>query len=203
MKFESENRPDGSFLLRAVPGEFDAVPLVDVLTLDRAPTEISPSRLGLAAYLAFGEFSSGELHFPRPIGPELAAAIDVDTAPIRLRSHGIDLVPKRLQRGERTIVIGTELCLGGPTARLVVASTAVAHGFLTWQQSTVVCSNSSILGTPSRSILAVAVLFADELEAGEFLFEHDMNLAENEMIKLQVLLQSVGLNLSHSTATRS
>lgn len=105
MKFIVEGSPHGAGLnFRAVPGEYDAVPLMDTITVDAVPWTRHPDRMAVALCLIFGDSISGAFEISAPgCSPPVAAAIENFFSPTFCKVFPVNLVPSRIVLGDTRI----------------------------------------------------------------------------------------------------
>jgi len=95
----------GRYGLRAVPGEYDAVPMIDSLLFDGTPAFVSNDRLSTAAVLAFREHVSGQLELPRDVTPEVASEIQNFLLPRAVFPTPISFPARAMPDGEGRLVL--------------------------------------------------------------------------------------------------
>lgn len=189
--------------LRAVAEEYDAFPTPDVLITGAMPTRRHPEREAVAAYLAFGGWTSGSFAGPSPMSPLTADSIERDAAPVRMRCRDVVYAPTGLPRGRRTL----DLSFGLPPAGLDEPTLAVVpgtqgRGALQIGKNLIVSSNAfaidAVLAAGTRGIrarLAVGVLFAEDMDAAAFRVDEGL-LGGQELTALRQLLRTVNLELN-------
>lgn len=182
--------------MKAVPGPFDGRPPVDRFVLGGSPLRSHPDRIGLAAFLTFGCYSSGEFILPSPIGPELSSAIEDDCQPIRVRPSPVEYVPRIMATGKRSVTVrqGHTPSLDEP--QIQVVPRVSADGLFRWGNTISVSSNSFAFDMGLRAVLSVAVLFAEDLDAADLLVQVPRPIEGREEGRLRQLLLSVGLGFS-------
>lgn len=187
--------------LEASFDEYDGYAPTDKFVVDAAPRDLPAEHIGLASYLVFGTWASGAIKFPELITPELSSAIEDDSFPVRIRPQGLNLVPKRVTLGNNVIVINLN---GGDTPAnypiFEVLPYGIHEGFLRSQNRLQVSSNAFIFSGALnrkgyvRPIIAAALLSAGGLGLlGKIYLSADID--PEELISLQSLLQSVGIEL--------
>lgn len=182
--------------------EYDAVPPVDSLLIDHAPASMNPEREAVAAYLAFGHWTSGDLQLPHRVGPNTAAAIEQDMQHIAIRPGPIEYYPKPLEIGSRKVHLGFDAnSVKDAMPAIAVLQSTSWVGALRAMQSVAVASNAFTLDRAVsstheciRSRLAVGVLFAADLSA-DTLIVSGSNIPELEKARLANLLLSVRLGV--------
>lgn len=197
-----EDREQGC-ALAATPEEYDAFPPVCALMLDDAPRVIDPDRVALASYLAFGDWSSGDLVVPHDVSPAAADAIERDARPLPIRPRPVEYAARALPESLGSVDVRFGLPVA-PSTRpvLAVVPSTLAHGVFRTGTTTIVPSNAFILDgardmtTPRiRARLAVAVLFAQEVGASTLRITEAESEPE-ELARLQALTRSVNLHVS-------
>lgn len=197
-----ETSTTGGVSLVAQVQEYDAYPPVSALKLDAPPMNRHPDREALAGYLAFGQWVSGDLVMPASPSPLLAEAIEQDSLPVRVRPREVDYVPRALPRGRRRVLVTDEI----PTCEssdhcLAIVPSSLARGVFTTGQHLIIPSNAFALGADPtvrrRSLLAVAVLFAADIDA-DILSLTEGEQSHEESSRLGDLLQCVNLQLELS-----
>ena len=188
--------------LTATPEEYDAHPPLPALIVDGAPRRLDPDRLALAAYLAFGRWTGGDLALPEQgVSPAVAEAIEDDARPVRVRPSPVQYEPRALVRGEAEVAVSTSLPVesaAGP--RIAVVPSTVAEGRLRTGDATVVASNAFLFDAAVepvqsfRAHLAVAVLFAEDHVAAGLRLPAAV-VDDAEMALLRFLLRGVNLSL--------
>lgn len=196
MRIETSAAEDHGFVMKAEPGSFDGMPPLDRLVLGGGPLRSHPDRVGLAAFLTFGSYASGEFILPSPIGPELSSAIEDDCHPVRVRPGPVEYVPRTMANGRRSVMIrrGRTPSLDGHQIQVVPALSA--KGYFRWDDTITVSSNSFAFGMGLRTVLAVAVLFAEDLDTAELRLDVTNPLGDGEEGRIRQLLLSVGLGFS-------
>lgn len=190
-----------SITLEASFDDYDGFAPTNKFVVDALPHDLSAEYIGLASYLVFGTWASGVIKFPELITPELSSAIEDDSFPVRIRPQGLNLVPKRVTLGNNAIVInlnGGNTPVGCPI--LEVLPYGINEGFLRGQNRLQVSSNAFIFsGALNRRVhvrpfIAAALLSAGGLGLlGKIYLSADID--QEELVSLQSLLQSVGIEL--------
>lgn len=174
MKITRDDTPT-EWAVRAEPGEYDAYPPILRFSVTRHPDagELHPDRLGLAAYLVFGPYTSGALELPAGISPALARAIELDAAPVPVRPVPVSYAPAKLPIGSRSV----SACAG---AR---AESEEGQGGDSGSGIDVSASNGYLIGGDAarrlETELAAALLHAEAWEADELVLDANA-LAEEE-----------------------
>ncbi len=203
MKITWKGTNSGQVGFHAELQEYDAVPPADALLMDHSPSSINPEREAMAAYLAFGHWTSGDLQLPHRLGPNTAAAIEQDMQHVPVRPSPIEYYPKPLELGLRNVHVGFDSTyVRNDIPSIAVLPASAWTGALRGLASVSVCSNAFIFDdaastttSPSiRSRLAVAVLLAGDLSADELIVD-GRGVPESERKKLAALMLSVRLGI--------
>lgn len=201
MKIKVEHNTYAPFSLVAERSEYDALPPVDTLQVDFTPVAVNPDRLAVAAYLAFGAYSSGEFVLPQKFSPATAEAMEQDSAPVQLRPYPVEYYPKALTVGQATASLSFELGALADGSALVVLPADRYNGMITSPNKLLVSSNAFLfdaLGSEEAGIrarLAVAVLFAEDLGIDTFTVDGS-SIAPTERQALVRLLSACRLGLA-------
>lgn len=183
--------------------EYDAVPPVESLLLDHSPASVNLEREAMAAYLAFGHWTSGDLQLPHRLGPNTAAAIERDMSQVPVRPSPIEYYPKPLELGLRNVHVGFEAdYVRNDVSTIAVLPASDWSGALRGLSSLAIASNAFVFDIAAstessshiRSRLAVAVLFSGDLSADTLVVNGD-GVDETERKKLTALLLAVRLGL--------
>lgn len=187
--------------LDAVPHEYDAQPPFRNLLLDATPTRLTPDREAMAAYLAFGRWSTGDFIVPRRMSDRVARAIEEDARPLRIRPTPIDYQTFPVARGGKVLNVCTAIQhvgLHNEDAQLCVLPSSEWNGCLTSVDQIVLSSNAEMIDRVTkgsiRAQLAVAVLFADDFHANSLRWGTG-ECDSSELYKLTQLISSCGLQL--------
>lgn len=188
--------------------EYDAVPPAESLLLDHAPASMNPEREAIAAYLAFGHWTSGDLQLPHRLGPNTAAAIEHDIRHVAVRPSPVEYYPKPLELGMRDVRVGFDASyVRNDVPSIAVLPASEWSGSLRSLASLAVVSNAFVFDTVAstdtsqgiRSRLAVAVLFAGDLSADTFVVDGE-HIPGIEREKLTALLLAVRLGIRFTGA---
>lgn len=168
----------GQFSFSAVPGDYDGVPVVDHLHIDRDMLIVNPDVLSLAGFLAFAPYCAGPLTLPKEVSPELVTAIQSFAAPNWLHVTSVDVEPRTAPTGEGfafvTDVLSFQNSLpnrwgAARNSTIAVADSATWAGFMLSSEMVIVGSNAVAL---SRMIpeayrvlpyVSVALLFMESM----------------------------------------
>jgi hypothetical protein len=133
---------------------------------------------------------------PSAVGPELASAIEDDSRPIRVRPGPVVYEPRITANGQQSVLVRQGRTPSSAQNQILVVPEVSAKGYFRWDGSVVVSSNSFLFGLSPRASLAVAVLFAEDLDASDLRLEVFESLGNREERLLRQLLLSVGLGFS-------
>lgn len=189
----------GRTVYRAELSEYDAEPPVREWILDDAPLQVNPDLEAIALYLIFGPWCGGEFAVPNKMSPNTAAAISRH-AGFDFFCSPIEYYPKRLPGGNSSLTI-SENVSDFNVNTLVSLFSGEWNGKLRSPNSAVVVNNGSLFTVgpkDSNALLAVGLLFADELSASTILLVAE-NPAEH---KYQSLLREIGIELTVQQVAR-
>lgn len=197
MKIETKLTPGGQYSLAAVLGDYDGQPPVNELIVDHPPRVENPELIGMACYLAFGRWCGGELQLPVKVGPATADAMRRDAAAsgIGLLPAPIEYYPKPLPLGVREARLSRSLDIDEKAAIHDVRIDQWA-GSLRGHSRLVVPSNSFLIdgvGNEVRAHLAVALLFADDMQVDSLSVESAAS--EDDRPNLASLLSAVRIGI--------
>lgn len=198
MKIRTNPLPSMQFSLSVELHEYDAVPPVNQLLLDRRPRIRQNDRDAIAAYLAFGQWAAAGFSLPAKISPATAEAIRADSHMSGgLVAEPIEYYPKALPIGSTKVVVTRAIgrsFLEQPELAVLQADTW--NGAMGTTRSLALGSNAFVLDGDSsvRAHLAVAVLFATDLDADCFALEASQ-VPEQEQHRLRSLLSAVRLGI--------
>ena len=108
MKVEKNTSPTGQWGLRAVPEDYDGIPLIPLVQFDRQPRVLSPDRVALAGYLLFGPWMSGRYNSPQWHSPAVSQAMAGDCGPAWLQTEPVELYAKPLPKGRHRVRVHME-----------------------------------------------------------------------------------------------
>lgn len=202
MKITWKGTLSGQVGFHAELQEYDADPPVESLLLDHAPVAMNPEREAIAAYLAFGHWSSGDLQLPHRLGPNTAAAIERDIRHVAVRPGPIEYYPKPLELGIREVHVGFDASyVRDDPATIAVLPGSGWTGALRTLRSIAISSNAFALDMAAsqdfaaiRARLAVAVLFAADISADTLVLTAS-DLPETERSRIRELLLAVRLGV--------
>lgn len=183
--------------------EYDAVPPAESLLMDHAPTSMNLEREAMAAYLAFGHWTSGDLQLPHRLGPNTAAAIEADMKHVPIRPSPVEYYPKPLELGIREVHVGFDSGhVRNDVPSIAVLPASEWSGSLRGLTSLSIASNAFVfdraVSTDStvgiRARLAIAVLFAGDLSADTLVVNGEY-ISDVERARLTALLLAVRLGI--------
>ncbi|MBO1031882.1 hypothetical protein IPV09_11105 [Tessaracoccus sp. SD287] len=202
MKITWKSTNYGQIGFHAELHEYDAVPPVDAMLVDKAPATTNLEREAIAAYLTWGHWVSGDLHLPHRLGPNTAAAIEADMSEVAVRPSPIEYYPKPLEVGLREVRVGFDETFIGRDPSIAVLPVSEWTGSMRGLQSVAVASNAFTLdfiaskSYPSiRARLAVAVLFAGDVSADVLAVHCPARLPSSEKDRLTKLLLAARLGV--------
>ena len=198
MKIRANPLPSMQFSVSVELDEYDAAPPVGQLLLDRRPRIRQHDRDAIAAYLAFGQWAASGLSLPAKISPATAEAIRADShLSGGLIAEPIEYYPKALPIGSADVALTRSI---GPSflqrPELAILQADTWNGAVGTTRSLALGSNAFVLdGAASvRAHLAVAVLFAADLDADCFALE-GWDVPASEQPRLRSLLSAVRLGV--------
>ena len=189
---------------------YDAIPPFAKLLTDGSPRLLTADRMGVAAALAFGRYSSGSLVLPRPVGPGVAQAVEEYCAGSWTVVSPVVFEPAALPIGTTTFILG-----GGPDyapsnrwgrpreMNLDIRRSDAYSGQLASVDELVIASNAWLhaAGEDPSDIahylgdLAVAVLFAESLQIDSISLPASVDLDSVVAQKIRTLLTACRLGL--------
>jgi hypothetical protein len=190
---------------------FDTFPVVSEFWMDASPAKNWADRAAVAAALVFGQHMGGRFHAPFAMSSAVAGAIN------RFSTNG-PIVPTNVSSGAGTLTWhgGLELALekdsaiGPERTNTLDATRRIALNVLRSDLATgrlfsfdrLTLSSNAWLHADQRSgieqlypFLAVAVLFAADLQVSTLVCPQSSDVRENDLAGLVDLLASVGLGL--------
>lgn len=198
MKIRANPLPSMQFSLSVELDEYDAAPPVGQLLLDRRPRNRQNDRDAIAAYLAFGQWAAAGFSLPAKISPATAEAIRADShLSGGLIAEPIEYYPKALPIGSAKVVVTRAIGQSFlERAELALLQADTWNGAVGTTRSLALGSNAFVLdGDASvRAHLAVAVLFATDLDADCFVLE-GWDVPDGEAQRLRSLLSAVRLGI--------
>ncbi|WP_421084332.1 hypothetical protein [Rothia nasimurium] len=177
MKIRTETNTFSPFSLIAERGEYDALPPLDTLHIDFAPTKVNADRLAIASYLVFGSYASGTIEMPKKFCPATAEAMEQDARPVQLRPSPIEYYPQPLAIGQRTAKVYFGLPGESPEGQFGILPSDSYSGIITGPNKLLLASNAFVFdaltnsGQDIRARLAVAVLFAEDFSIDTFILD--------------------------------
>lgn len=192
----------GNSVLVSTPGEYDAMPPVAALAVDFGPVSPNADRLGIAAYLAFGSYSSGTFTLPTEVSPATANSIRNDSGLALVSPEPVELKPQPLAAGSRSVRVSVDRLPVDPTDSISILSSGSWNGRLRSHYSIAVGTNAFLLRRSDqdfRPLLAAAVLLAEEVDADELVVPDTHQIDDAELVRLQRLLDVCRLGLRQGT----
>lgn len=178
MKIYWKSELDGRSGISVDPEGYDGTPPLRELWLDRAPNALNADRVAIASALVFGSYVASGLEFERPVSVGVAEAIKafcdnegLNVAPIEYQQRpfafgdGVLMIEQRGPEG-----ISERHSASQRRVQLNVLRSDVYSGSLMSTNSLSVSSNaylhdglSSALGNSAFAVMAVGILFAEDL----------------------------------------
>ncbi|MDO2935989.1 hypothetical protein Q2T94_16945 [Paeniglutamicibacter sulfureus] len=199
---------DGQTGFFAEPGDYDGAPYISNLWMDCGPTDRHWDRQAIAAYLVFGRTFGGPVHMPHKFSPAVANAMKVIATPVQLDLQPIEYHAKRLPIGERKLILVRnnpipERLLDPENqmeSYLEVLPSDKASGAIRRINGLTVASNAwlhvSADGLASwYPFIAMACLFAEDLDAGTIVVPDEIDTSTQEWKNLHYLLSTARLGL--------
>lgn len=196
MIIHAQTNNAAQFGLWATLSDYDGTPPAEALLLDHKPTHSNPDRVAVAAYLAFGRWCGGELTLPSKISPATASAIAFDAHPLHTLCQPIEYYPKALPIGQHRITLSLGLPIDDERPTICDLPAHRWNGSLRSLSSVAVGSNSFLFRQSEndvRPILAVGLLFAEDVSADVLILETAVE--PSELTRLRALLSAVRLGL--------
>lgn len=211
MRFSTIGRtPNGRYEISATKGLYDAAPPISSLRFDQGPINVRSDILAVAAILAFGEWCSGEVVFPKPVSPEIAEAIQRYLAPVWTHVTPVELKPLPKIVGEGTFHLGFDLAdwrasrsmWGQPrTSSLCVVSGSDFAGALVSPHGMIVSSNAHFFGelaSPEaavRASIAVGLMYCEMYRANTIVLPADCPIADNDLNRITTLTRGTAISV--------
>lgn len=202
------NELDGQAGFFVEPGDYDGTPDIPNLWMDTAPRVRHWDRQAIAAYLIFGRKFGGPVTMPHKFSPAVSNAMKAISAPVQLDLQPIEYYPKALPIGERSLLLvrespvpqeliqpnNQEMCY------LEVLPSDKASGAVRRINGLTIASNAwlhtSATGLASwYPYIALACLFAEDLDAGTIVIPEEFDRSSQEWKNLSCLLGTARLGL--------
>ncbi|WP_431711855.1 hypothetical protein [Glutamicibacter uratoxydans] len=206
IKWLSELHGPTGFL--AEPEDYDGTPRISHLWIDSAPKNRHWDRQAIAAYLVFGDSFGGPVSMPHKFSPAVATAIKAAAKPVQLDIQPIEYYPKALPIGERKLRIVSNETVpeqllkpnNQEVAFLEILRSDQASGAIRRVNGITVASNAWLHTVASGNkgwfpLIAIACLFAEDLDAGTIVLPPSAELHANERRILEYLLGTARLGL--------
>lgn len=210
MKIEWVNENSGrSGLVVTEVDRYDGVPSIDSFWLDHAPLNLSQDRVAVATTLVFGRWAMGAFRLPKQVGAGTAKSIIRYLEPNWVVPEPIDYGPKPIPNGPATLYVssvgsGNDVDFAAKTSadgiQLRILSSDKYSGAISTMSSLSVAANAFAFqmegpGEMGLPLLAVAVLFAEDLQSTTIVLPATYSSMIGDEIRLRQLLSSVGLQL--------
>ncbi|PCC35781.1 hypothetical protein [Glutamicibacter sp. BW77] len=203
-----QNEFDGQSGLFAEPGEYDGTPTISALWMDCQPKTRHWDRQAIAAYLVFGSTFGGPVTMPHKFSPAVANAMKALSIPVQLDLQPIEYYPQPLPIGERKLILVRDTLVPDRLLRpsnqtesyLEVLHSDKASGAVRRINGLSVASNAwlhqSSTGLASwYPFIAMACLFAEDLDAGTIVIPDSIDTSLQEWKNLKYLLSTARLGL--------
>lgn len=200
----------GQYSIVAEAGEYDAIPPIDRLIIDRDMMVVNNDSLSLAATLAFGQYCSGTITMPRKVSAEFASAVQSALAPTWVQVSPVDLEPFAAPLGSGFLFVSDGLTLfdtvpnrwGTPrNSRLTVLDSTRWAGSILSTDSIAVSSNAHTLsqfagaGLGFLPFMAVGVLFMESLRCGTMVVPDDAIADDGTFVKVSRMVGAANFGL--------
>lgn len=200
----------GRYEVTATPAEYDSFPPISRLLMDQAPALHHDDLLAVASFIAFAEYCSGSIEFPRYTSPEVAEAVQNFMDPIWVSVSPVTFEPRANPLGEASIYLTRDMSdWDTQTSRfdeprvntLCVVSASVYAGHLASSSGIILSSNAQIIDSASRiegscrATIAVALLYCATFRASTIRLSQSLSMPEDEFDALRSLLRSCKISL--------
>jgi len=207
----TQDAAEGTLKLVALPGDYDAIPVVSEVDISAVPLNQHPDRLAVALCLLFGNSISGVFKMPgNGCSPHVASAIQRFLEPVAVHVFPVNTVPQRNAVGERDgqLDVGVTASRGGAekcACAIRIGNMDQLVGSMASSDEISVSSNAGMLTIGEPSLLrkalpkiGVAVLFCEDLMIGRVLLPKEMvqQAGGEEAERLRRLLDSCALCLA-------
>jgi hypothetical protein len=206
IKWLSEFDGQAGFSVEA--GDYDGTPTISNLWMDSGPKVRHWDRQAIAAYLVFGSTFGGPVTMPHKFSPAVANAIKNLSLPVQLDLQPIEYYPKALPIGERKLLVVRDIPIpdhllnpsNQSESYLEVLPSDKANGAVRRVNGLTVASNAwlhaSSTGIASwYPFIAMACLFAEDLDAGTIVIPESIDISSQEWKNLSYLLSTARLGL--------
>jgi hypothetical protein len=206
IKWVSELDGQTGFFVEA--GDYDGTPVISSLWMDSSPKVRHWDRLAIAAYLVFGSTFGGPVTMPHKFSPAVANAMKTLSLPVQLDLQPIEYYPKALPIGERRLMVVRDAPvpdhLQKPSNQadsyLEILQSDKASGAIRRINGLTLASNAwlhqSSTGISSwYPHIALACLFAEDLDAGTIVIPDNIDTSLQEWKNLSYLLSTARLGL--------
>lgn len=207
----------GRYSISAEPENYDAVPAINTLYLDRDMPVINNDSFGIASILMFGAHCAGSVTLPREVSPEAAMAIEKFLFPNSVRISNIQYEPFAIPQGDGFVYLDTKNLREAPLPNLVgehrfsrvsVLNSTQYTGSLASMDGLEVASNAALLGKISGqpeffAPLGVAILFAESFRARSVVLDDELLEDINVRRELSALLSGCKMVLQTVSEVRA
>lgn len=190
------------------PGDYDGTPTISHFWMDTAPKIRHWDRQAIAAFLVFGSSFGGPVVMPHEFSPAVANAIKNLATPIQLDLQPIEYYPRALPVGERRLFLIRDTPIPdrllNPTNQtecyLEVLPSDKASGAIRRINGLSLASNAWLHhASPGLEswypYIAMACLFAEDLDAGTIVVPGDIDTSSQKWKDLSYLLATARLGL--------
>ncbi|OMH24539.1 hypothetical protein BKD30_08145 [Tersicoccus phoenicis] len=196
----------------ANPEDYDAEPPIRSLWFDAGPVAMNADREAVALALTFGRYASGRFQVVHKFSPVVAHAIEASMQPVWTTPSPIEYYPKALPIGSRTLDVhwtdepAPSLNLGNE-AQLAIQRSDRSAGSMRGLNRMTLSSNAWLHADTRGSelvqifpLIAVAVLFAEDLNADVLRIRGQFDESSDEWINLVRLLATARLGITQVPA---
>ena len=194
----------------AVPGQYDAVPPIESLLVDRDLSLITDDVLSLSGFLAFLPYCSGSTTLPRKVSPELAQAMEASMSPAWSQISPVEFEPRAAPVGDGFLFVDSEFTAPAPLPNIwgmprnmsvSVLDAAEWAGSILSMDSLAVASNAAILSKCAPSslaftpYLAVALLYMESYRCGTLVVPDDVLSDDDAWQRVKQLVSACKFSL--------
>ncbi|WP_282852882.1 hypothetical protein [Gulosibacter sediminis] len=208
---------NGRYYFEAQPGEYDGVPPIGQLLVDRDALFLKNDVINLASFLVFAPFVSGELILPRKVSAELAEAMQDYLAPAWCGIFPLDLNPTEAPQGDGMALLnipGHETTKlpnqwGMPrNVSLTVLDSAEWSGSILATDEIRVASNAPVFSkfVPQQEALSpyisVALLFMEAFRCNTLVIPDSIEIDDVQWDRLSRLMDTVKFGFLRESEAR-
>ncbi|MCT2260359.1 hypothetical protein M3F59_01720 [Brachybacterium muris] len=207
----------GRFSFSATPGDYDGVPAVDRLYVDRDMLIVSSDVLSLSGFLAFAPYCAGRLTLPKEVSPELVTAMQEFASPSWLHVDSVDVEPKAAPQGEGKVLLADSLTFenvlpnswgSARNTTLSVADSSQWAGYLLSSELLIVGSNARTVALMLPRALyvlpfiSVALLFMESIRCSTLVVADSFEVDDEVWHKLVRLVKACNYSLLRESELR-